>query len=75
MDATVASSRFAAIVGQVQSAVVGKMLATDQASGGLASGGSAQAGSAINLVDAAQQNIDSLVNASAGLGTYVDLRV
>jgi hypothetical protein len=71
MDTTLVASVVAAIAGQVQSAVVGKILAMDAMSGGSAQGG----GSAVNLVDAAQQNIDSLVNLSAGIGTNVDMKV
>jgi hypothetical protein len=71
MDTALASSVAAAIVGQVQSAVVGKILAMDAMSAGSAQSG----GAAVNLVDAAQQNIDSLVNLSAGIGTNVDMTV
>jgi hypothetical protein len=71
LDTTLGSSIVAAIAGQVQSAVVGKILAIDATSGGAAQGG----GAAANLVDAAQQNIDSLVNLSSGIGTNVDMSV
>jgi hypothetical protein len=71
MDTSLASSIVASIAGQVQSAVVGKILAMDAMSGGSTQSG----GAAANLVDAAQQNIDSLVNLSAGIGTNVDMRV
>jgi hypothetical protein len=62
MDTTLVSSIVASIVGQVQTAVAGKMLEIDLAQGG---------GSAVNLIDSAQQNIDSLVNLTAGIGTNI----
>ena len=70
MDTALVSSVVTAIVGQVQSAVVGKILAMDAVSAG-----SAQGGGAVDLVAAAQQNIDSLVNLSAGIGANVDMTV
>jgi uncharacterized protein YcfJ len=71
MDTTLGSSIVAAIAGQVQSAVIGKIVAMDATTASSAQGG----GAAVNLVDAAQQNIDSLVNLSAGIGTNVDMTV
>jgi hypothetical protein len=70
MDTALVSSVVTAIVGQVQSAVVGKILAMDAVSAG-----SAKGGGAVDLVAAAQQNIDSLVNLSAGIGANVDMTV
>ena len=70
MDATLGSLAVSTIVGQLQSAVVGKIHAVNQASEASANGGAAA-----NLVDAAQQNIDSLVNQSSGLGAIVNIRV
>ena len=70
LDATLGSLSVSPIVGQVQSAVVGKIHAVNQASEASEGGVSAA-----NLVDAAQQNIDSLVNQSSGLGAIVNIRV
>jgi|APFre7841882630_1041343.scaffolds.fasta_scaffold316858_2 hypothetical protein len=69
MDNTaLVSSIVASIVGQVQSAVADKVLAAQLVQGG----GSV---AAVSLADTAQQNIDSLVNLSVGIGTHVDVKV
>ena len=63
MDSSaIGSSIIAAVAGQVQIAVAGKQTLED-------AGGGA---SAARLIDQAQQNIDSLVNVAAGIGTSVD---
>jgi hypothetical protein len=69
MDASLGSSPVSAVVGQVQSAVVEKTRAVN-----LASEGSANGGSAVNLVDSAQQTIDSLVNQPAGIGAILNVK-
>jgi hypothetical protein len=61
----IVSSVVAAAVGQVQSAVDGKVLGTAQTAGNAAA----------QLIDAAQQDIDSLANVAAGIGTHVDKRI
>jgi hypothetical protein len=68
MDTALVSSIVASIVGQVQSAVADKVLAAELAQGG----GSA---APVSLTDTAQQNIDSLVNLSVGVGNSVDVKV
>ena len=66
MDPTALASAFiAASVGQFQLAVAGKLLAFDLNADR----------SAVQLIDAAQQNIDRLANVSAGIGTNLDLAV
>jgi hypothetical protein len=65
MDASLASAFIAASVGQFQLAVAGKMLAMNLDAGR----------STVKLIDAAQQNIDTLANVSAGIGTSVDMTV
>ena len=63
--AALAAAFIAASAGQFQLAVAGKMLAQNLNSDR----------SAVQLIDAAQQNIDRLTNVSAGIGTNVDLTV
>jgi hypothetical protein len=65
MDIPLASSAVAAIAGQVQTALAGKAAATDQQQGSAA---------AVNQAEYAQQNIDSLVNLAAGIGTNVNIK-
>jgi hypothetical protein len=66
MDSSaIGSAVVAAFVGQVQSAVDGKVLSAAQAVGN----------SAVQVIDAAQRDIDSLVNVAAGIGTHVDKRI
>jgi hypothetical protein len=66
MDSSaIGSSIIAAVAGQVQTAVAGKLTLEDAAGGA----------SAARLIDQAQQNIDSLVNVAAGIGTSVDKTV
>ena len=66
MDTTALASAFiAASAGQFQLGVAGKMLAMNVDAGR----------SAVKLIEAAQQNIDSLANVSAGIGTNVDITV
>jgi hypothetical protein len=62
---SLASAFIAASAGQFQLAVAGKMLAMNLDA----------ERSVVKLIDAAQQNIDSLANVSAGIGTNVDIRV
>jgi hypothetical protein len=63
--ASLASAFIAASAGQFQMAMADKMLAINIDSGR----------SAVKLIDAAQQSIDSLANVSAGIGGNVDIRV
>ena len=63
--AALASTFIAASAGQFQLAVADKLLALNLNSDR----------SAVQLIDAAQQNIDRLANVSAGIGTNVDLTV
>jgi hypothetical protein len=58
-----ASLVVAASIGQVQLAVAGKMLNLQLDA----------SRSAVKLIDAAQQNIDRLANAAAGIGTNLDV--
>ena len=60
--AALASALIAASAGQFQTAVAGKMLAMSVDAGR----------SAVKLIDAATQNIASLANLSAGIGTSVN---
>jgi hypothetical protein len=60
--AALASALMAASAGQFQTAVAGKMLAMSVDAGR----------SAVKLIDAATQNIASLANLSAGIGTSVN---
>jgi hypothetical protein len=64
MDIPLVSSAVASIAGQIQTALAGKAAATDQ------QGGAA----AVNQAEYAQQNIDSLVNLTAGIGTNVNIK-
>jgi hypothetical protein len=61
----IVSAVVAAVVGHVQSAVDGKILRTGETAGSPVA----------QLIDAAQQDIDSLVNVAAGVGTRVDKRI
>jgi hypothetical protein len=65
MDTSLASAFIAASAGQFQLAAAGKMLAMNFDAGR----------SAVNLIDAAQRNIDTLANVAAGIGTNVDVTV
>jgi hypothetical protein len=65
MDTSLVSAFLAASVGQFQLAVAGRMLAMNLDAGR----------SAVKLIDAAQQNIDTLANVSAGIGTNLDMTV
>ena len=66
MDPSALASAFiAASAAQFQLAIGGKMLAMDMDAGR----------SAVKLIDAAQQSIDSLANVSAGIGAGVDMTV
>ena len=65
MDTALASAFIAASAGQFQLGIAGKMLAMNLDAGR----------SAVKLIDAAQQNIDSLANLSAGIGTNIDLTI
>jgi hypothetical protein len=63
MDPSAIASAFvAASAGQFQIAIGGKMLAMSVDAGR----------SAVKLIDAAQQSIDSLANVSAGIGSNVN---
>jgi hypothetical protein len=63
MDPSAIASAFvAASAGQFQMAIGGKMLAMSMDAGR----------SAVKLIDAAQQSIDSLANVSAGIGGNVN---
>lgn len=64
-SAALASAFITASVGQFQLAVAGKLLALNLDADR----------SAVQLIDAAQQNIDRLANFSAGIGTNLDLTV
>lgn len=63
--AALASAFIAASAGQFQVSVADRLLALNLNSDR----------SAVQLIDAAQQNIDRLANVSAGIGTNVDLTV
>jgi hypothetical protein len=63
--ASLAAAFVAAGAGQFQLAVADKMLAMNVDAGR----------SAVKLIDAARQNIDSLANVSAGTGDNLDIRV
>jgi hypothetical protein len=63
--ASLASAFIAASAGQFQMAVADKMLAQNIDSGR----------SALKLIDATQQSIDSLANVSAGVGGNLDVTV
>jgi hypothetical protein len=63
--ASLAAAFIAVSAGQFQLAVAGKMLAMNIDAGR----------SAVKLIDAAQQNIDSLANVSAGIGGNLDITV
>jgi hypothetical protein len=66
MDPSALASAFiAASAGQFQLAIGGKMLAMSVDAGR----------SAVKLIDAAQQSIDSLANVAAGIGTNIDMKV
>jgi hypothetical protein len=65
MDTSLVSAFLAASVGQFQLAVAGRMLAMNLDAGR----------SAVKLIDAAQQNIDTLANVSGGIGTNLDMTV
>ena len=62
MDTSLASAFVAASAGQFQLAVAGRILAMNLDAGR----------SVVKLIDAAQQNIDSLANVTAGIGTNMD---
>jgi hypothetical protein len=63
MDTSLISAIVAASAGQFQLAMAGKMLAVN-----------AEASrSAVKLIDAAQQNMASLANVSAGIGANIDV--
>jgi hypothetical protein len=61
--ASLAAALIAATAGQFQTAMANKMLAINIDSGR----------SAVKLIDAAQQSLDSLANVSAGIGGNVDV--
>jgi VCBS repeat-containing protein len=63
--AALAAAFIAASVGQFQLAVAGKLLALSLDADR----------SAVQLIDAAQQNSDRLANVSAGIGTNLDVTV
>jgi hypothetical protein len=63
--ASLAAAFIAAGTGQFQLAVADKMLAMNVDAGR----------SAVKLIDAAQQSIDSLANVSAGTGSNLDITV
>ena len=63
--ASIASAFVAASAGQFQMAVADKILATSLDEGR----------SALKLIDAAQQNISSLANVPAGVGSNIDITV
>jgi hypothetical protein len=65
MDSSLASAFIAASAGQFQLDFAGKMLAMNMDA----------ARSVVKLIDAAQQNIASLANVSAGIGTNFDMTV
>ena len=62
--ASIASAMIGAQAGRVQLAVAGKMLQMDAAHGQAIA----------NMIEAAQQNIDSLGNVAAGVGGNLDVR-
>ena len=64
-DVSLASAFIGARMGQVQMAVAAKMLRMN----------ADLAQAVVELIDAAQQNIDRLANVAAGVGTNVDLSV
>jgi len=63
--ASIAAGLVAARMGQVQLAIAGKILKMN----------ADQAHSVVKLLDAAQANMDRLVNMAAGIGTKVDMSV
>ena len=63
--AALASALIAASLGQAQLGFAQRMLAMNVDGGR----------SAVKLIDAAQQNIDSLANVAAGIGANVDMTV
>jgi hypothetical protein len=65
MDSSLASAFIASSAGQFQQDFAAKMLAMNVDA----------ARSVAKLIDAAQQNIASLANVSAGIGTNVDITV
>ena len=65
MDTSLISALISAQVGQFQFAVAARLLKTNIDS----------ASSAAKLIAAAQQNFDPLANASAGIGTNLDISV
>jgi hypothetical protein len=62
MESNLVSAVIAAVIGQVQSAIAGRMLRTDMAAGNTTA----------QLIDAAQQNVDNLVNVAPGIGVNLD---
>jgi hypothetical protein len=62
MDTALVSAVVDAVIGQVQAAVEDRM-AQNEGSGG---------GSSVQLIDAAQQNVNSLLNVAVGIGTNVN---
>jgi hypothetical protein len=62
MDTALVSAVVDAVIGQVQAAVEERM-ARNEGSGG---------GSAVQLIDAAEQNVNALLNVAVGIGTNVD---
>jgi hypothetical protein len=65
MDPSLAAAAVAASVAQVQLGFADRMLAINIDAGR----------SAVKLIDAAPQNVDSLANVSAGVGASVDMTV
>ena len=63
--ASIAAAFIAAQAGQVQTAVAAKMLKMNADS----------AANVVKLLDAAQQNFNSLANVASGIGTNLDISV
>ncbi len=65
MDASIATAFMAASAAQLQLAVAARMarMNADAAAG------------VVQLIEAAQQNLDSLANVGAGVGTQLDMTV
>jgi hypothetical protein len=62
MDTALVSAVVDAVIGQVQAAVEDRM-AQNEGSGG---------GSAVQLIDTAEQSVNSLLNVAAGIGANVN---
>ena len=62
MDTALVSAVVDAVIGQVQAAVEDRMAQTQGSTGG----------SAVQLIDTAEQSVNSLLNVAAGIGANVN---